>query len=147
MCRLQARAYEPAGLGKPYGSSNWERRPPERIPGIPTRDLALTVSDERYVAQSVGNGQCGVPDMNHEGRAANTRAVGVARLNAQVFGDLDAGEPAAQRGREDPVHVTECQAGVAQRITGSFCLKLDGRLIWDDPDLVGLVNADDRDLA
>ena len=103
------------------------------------------MGDERDVDEAGRDGGGGVLDVDHEGGAADGRAVGVLRLDAEVLGELEGGRPAGGAGAEDAVDLGEGDAGVLEGVAGGLGVELEGGLVGDDADLVGLVGADDGD--
>src|SRR3990172_5735632 len=106
----------------------------------------LAVSDEGDLDQAGLDGGGGVLDVDDEGGAADGGAVGVLRLDAEVLRDLERGRPAGAGGVH-AVHLRHLDAGVGEGVAGGLGVELQGGLVGDDADLVGLVNAGDGDAA
>ena len=103
------------------------------------------MGDERDVAEAGVDRRGGVLDVDDKGGAADGCAVGVRGLDAEVLGELEGGRPARGTGGEDAVDLGEGDAGVLEGVAGGLGVKLEGGLVGDDADLVGLVGADDGD--
>lgn len=92
-----------------------EGRGPERALQLAAgRALVAAVGDQRHVALAGRQRQRGPQHIGLKGRAAHAAVVGQARVDAQVFGQAQAGKVVVRQGDEQAVHVGGRQAHAAQ---------------------------------
>src|SRR6185312_15514517 len=102
----------------------------------------LSVRDQHGLAETGLDGRCCMADMQHEGAAADRRAVDPCGLDAEIVADLlwrlDRGGKA--------VNVGELQSGICNRIQRRIRVELNLRHVRDDTELGGLGRADNGNL-
>ena len=84
-----------------------------------------------------------VADVNHERATADGSPVDVARLDAEVLGDL-VGDRA---GAEQAINIGQRHAGVVERVLGRLGVQGEPGHVRHLAQVVGLGGADDRDLV
>ena len=124
----------PAGRGSPNGSSNWpsivgrwRRAAASRLCDRPLSPWVISATSQRPSAMAAA--ACATWITKEP--AADVGAVHDLRLDPEVLADLGGRDIR----REQAVHVLEGQAGVAQGVAGALRVKLQHRLVGDDPDL------------
>ena len=112
-------------------------------PHVDARAPALAVRDQRDIAVAGHDRGDGVAHMDHERAAAHGGAVDVARLDAEVFGDL-VGDRA---GAEQAVDVGELESGVVERVARRLRVEREAGHAGQVPQVVGFGCAHDGDFV
>ncbi len=98
------------------------------------RTLCAAVENYRDLAQTGLYGGRGMAKMEFERRTAHHRAVGITRLDTQIFGDLQARQAAPGTGHEKAVHIGFFEPGIGQGRDKGFGLEAQDSRIRHDPE-------------
>ena len=82
--------------------------------------LGTGIGDHRDLALPGCDGTHRMADVRHDRRAADVGRIRDLRLYAQLIGERGRRHPVIRRDGEQPVHVSEAEAGVVQCLVGGF---------------------------